>query len=73
MRRLILPSTLYYLVTPPLIILIIIIFGGVCCLPFALLDTTQPLPYDFSHVPLIVDQQHAQALYVTKMGAHDVS
>jgi len=28
------------------------------------LDSTGPLAYDFRHVLLVVDRQHAQALYI---------
>ncbi|MGI6407664.1 MAG: hypothetical protein ACOX0Y_03005 [Thiopseudomonas sp.] len=42
----------------------------------ATLDSAGPLAYTFGHVLLVVDRQHAQALYVmtasAEMGAHTV-
>jgi len=41
------------------------------------LDSTGPLSYDFRHVLLVVDRQHAQALYImtatAEMGAQILS
>ena len=41
------------------------------------LDSSSPLSYDFGHVLLVVDRQHAQALYImtatAEMGAQILS
>ncbi|MGI6407731.1 MAG: hypothetical protein ACOX0Y_03350 [Thiopseudomonas sp.] len=47
-----------------------------CPVPVTL-DSAGPLAYDFTHVPLVVDRQHAQALYImtamAEMGAQILS